>query len=446
MINVGNIDDLRRGVFDLLIDTTLTLGQRFKYYREQKGLSQNSLAKGICSYSTISHLENDRSIPSPKLMGKLADKLGVPLREIMGMQEIQLDAGFQIEMVHVYSERADYNQALQLIDELERREDLLDHERIELIVCRAHCQVKTGKHEQTVELLRPFLEQQQVQQTIDDELLCDTFNKLGYAFFKMRDFKRAYSAYESGYRISLKLPDFGLVAARVTKNLGLVCNQLNLFDDAQRYLEKAQTFYGAVSDVKGLADTIFALGIATNNESHLTKSKLLYESLNLVEEANIVKQHYAYSVESKVDYKSSIKTFRSAVAEFEKLGVHYRSLFTLSQAALIALKNDDSEEAVRLLDQAEELRNSRKEEVVFALRIFYKAYAKLKFIQNQYDDCKKYSEISSELYAKMGMYDESAEALQICAEAYQIEGDYQNACMVFGKVSELLWKSLRGRN
>jgi transcriptional regulator with XRE-family HTH domain len=217
----------------------MTIGERFKHIRTEKGFSQSELAEGICSKSVVSHLENDRTYPSALMFGKLADKLGVPLREIMGMQEKQFEAGFQIEMVRVYIEKADYDHALELIEELDQRKELLEHQRIELLICRADGYRLTNQFQKVVDLLMPFLQDQLKQQTVDDGILCDTYNKLGNAQYWLNDFEKAYSSFEHGYKISLKLPEYGLVSARVSKNLGLTCLQIGYREDAQRYFEMA---------------------------------------------------------------------------------------------------------------------------------------------------------------------------------------------------------------
>ncbi|MFD2172425.1 helix-turn-helix domain-containing protein [Tumebacillus lipolyticus] len=47
--------------------------------RKRACLTQTELAKGICTPSMISQIENGKAIPSEELLSKLADRMGVPI-------------------------------------------------------------------------------------------------------------------------------------------------------------------------------------------------------------------------------------------------------------------------------------------------------------------------------------------------------------------------------
>ena len=55
------------------------LGEKFKLQRKKLGLSQKSLAEGICEQSQISKIERGHFIPSADLLFKLSQRLEVPL-------------------------------------------------------------------------------------------------------------------------------------------------------------------------------------------------------------------------------------------------------------------------------------------------------------------------------------------------------------------------------
>lgn len=422
----------------MLLDSTLTIGQRFKHIRTEKGFSQAELAEGVCSKSVVSHLENDRDYPSANMLGKLADKLGVPLREIMGMQEKQMEAGFQIEIVRIYIEKADYNHALELINELDQRKDLLEHQRIELVSCRANCLLFLRKYEQVVDLLRPFLEQQQKQQTVSDEVLCDTYNKLGNAHYRLNDFEKAFSTFELGYSISLKLTDFGIISARISKNFGLTCNQLGFKEDAVLYLKKAYAFFEKMADMREVANTLFTMSLATGSVEYLTKARSLYEGLSMVREANIAKQHYAYHVASRVDYLKSLEEFDSSREGFEKLGDLGMCIYTLSRSAIVSINHGDTVEAEKRIKQADYYRSKTEKEDEYLLIDLYRAKAMYHLEQKNYDQCILNSLKSSEICAKIGLNVEGAISLELAADAYHQKGENELAFKASKQVIELL--------
>lgn len=68
----------------------MTIGERIKYLREQKGLTQNELAEilGYKSKSSVAHIENGRDIPRSMVIA-LAHALGTTPAYLMGWEEEQ---------------------------------------------------------------------------------------------------------------------------------------------------------------------------------------------------------------------------------------------------------------------------------------------------------------------------------------------------------------------
>jgi transcriptional regulator with XRE-family HTH domain len=433
------------GVAAMYIDKDLSIGQRFKKIRLEKGISQERLAEGICSNSVVSHIETDRQYPSAHIWGKLAERLGVPVYEIMGEQEKQLEASFQLDMIRVYIQKGEYAHALKLVDDLGARFDLLEHQRVELIVSRAECFIRNRKYSEAIELLIPFVEKQEVQQTISDETLCEVYNKIGSARYWHYDFEKAYSAFEQGYRISLKLPEFGLISARVTKNLGLTCNQLGFKDDARLYLEKAYAFFNKVSDLKELANTLFDMSLATGNPEYILKARSIYEGMNYVREANLATQHYAFHVESKNNYKKAIEKLITTAIEFEKIGDLGMCVYTYSRGAKVCLEHQEIEEAESLLWQAKERMQQLPSDNHYYTSYYFRINAELKLILGMYEECVSDAEMASNMYAIMGMYADSGDAMEICTKAYESQQNITKAYESSKKVIDLLRK-LHRRN
>jgi transcriptional regulator with XRE-family HTH domain len=406
----------------LIIETT-TVGERFKKFRIQKSLSQAEVAEGICSFSTVSHLENNRNVPSPKILGKLAERLGVPLREIVGHEDSVYNPSFQLELIRVHIEMGDYEQGLTLVDKLSKNDTLLEYQERELLILRAQCLVKMEKFKEAIELLVPFLETQEIQPQVDDETLCDLYNLLGNAFYWSNDFEKAYSAYERGYKISLRLADFGIVAARVTKNLGIVCNQMGLKEDAHKYLEKAHVFFEKASEPKELANTLYYLALATGHVEHMVRARTVYEGLNMMREATIAKQYYVFHVEAKTDHKSALKKLEQIERDFEFLQDFDRCVFVLSRSAMICIDQGDFAQAQRYFERAEGYLTRLGSQRTFLCAEYYKAKAMFYLRHQDCDNCVKYSQIACEICDKMGLYAESAELYELIAESYSLQGE-----------------------
>ncbi|WP_179395643.1 helix-turn-helix domain-containing protein [Lacticaseibacillus absianus] len=59
------------------------LGEKVRYYRKLKGLSQAELAKGICTQATISLIEKRNKVPSMNILLRLINRLGISLEDIV---------------------------------------------------------------------------------------------------------------------------------------------------------------------------------------------------------------------------------------------------------------------------------------------------------------------------------------------------------------------------
>ncbi|KEO80909.1 helix-turn-helix domain-containing protein [Tumebacillus flagellatus] len=422
----------------MLLDSSMTIGQRFKIIRTEKGFSQSELAEGLCSQTVVSLIEHDKKYPSAEMWGKLAERLGVPLREIMGIQESQMEANFQIDMIRVYIEKGDFYHALELIDGLDQQEDLLEHQRADLLISRSEVLVKTKKYDEAVHVLSPFVDQQGVQQTVGDDILCALHNKLGTAYFQLRDFEKAYSSYENGYRVSKKLPGFGLLGARVAYNMGITCNQLGFKGDGRRYLQEAYDFYNSTSQMNKLADTLFALAMATGNVEYLTKARSIYEGLNLTREANIAIQHFAFYVESQVDTQEALRKFDASIEAFHKCEDIGMCVYTSARAAIVCMTQNKIQNAEKYLTQAEQYKVLLKEENEYLLADFFRAKAMYNLRKENYDQCILDSQTASEMCDKMGLHAESAYNLEISAEALHKKGEHESAYLLSKKALDML--------
>ncbi|KRO18451.1 XRE family transcriptional regulator [Lacticaseibacillus saniviri JCM 17471 = DSM 24301] len=59
------------------------MGDKMRYYRRLKGLSQVELAQGICTQATISLIEKRNKVPSMNILMRLIDRLGIELTDVV---------------------------------------------------------------------------------------------------------------------------------------------------------------------------------------------------------------------------------------------------------------------------------------------------------------------------------------------------------------------------
>jgi transcriptional regulator with XRE-family HTH domain len=339
----------------LLTDTYVKIGHRVKAFRKEKGYSQDELAAGICSRQTVSLLENGQHVPSVDIIQKIADRLGIPLHEIVVDEVRGLEAKVQLEIAQVYTERGEYADAFPLLEELERREDLLEFVRRDLMICQAECLMRTGKQLQAIENLTDLLSKLEKQREQDDQFMARVYNKLGNAFYLNSDNVQAYSAYQRAYQISQRFP-FNLISADISFNLGMVCSLMPMKREALSFYEKAKGYYSEVADVRKLANTLFNLALVhremndiKGTEDYLEQALVLYESLNMLNRVYFAKQEHAYHVLFETEPEQAVQELTSCSEQFEQLGDIPRLIYSYTRLANVLLKIGRYEDAEKFL-------------------------------------------------------------------------------------------------
>lgn len=78
----------------------MNIGSKIRQIRTTKDITQEELAKltGL-SQKTISNIEIDKSMPSTRSLTKIADALGVSMKEITGTKEEAYKMNFLLELI-----------------------------------------------------------------------------------------------------------------------------------------------------------------------------------------------------------------------------------------------------------------------------------------------------------------------------------------------------------
>lgn len=422
---------------------SVQVGEKVRYHRLQRGLSQQELADGLCSVQLISAIERGTNNPRVKTLEMIADRLNVPLKEIYQPDEDEFPNRVKLQLVKAYIKRAEYEPAQELLTELKAQGNFIEVESQDWHLLQGELFNKTNQPKEAIDLLHGFITQIEKHQNADDELLCNLYNQLGTGYFKLRQFAKAYSAYKRGYQVALRFPAYELTAANVTYNLGIVCNQLELLDEAKMYLDQARDFYESISNLNFIADSYFELALATKNEEYVLKALHLYESLNAIKMTNLVRQFHAIHIKSKTNYDEALEDLQKVANDFSKDNDPGRSLYALSNAAMLCVHKDDLETANELIEKGVTYRKLIGETEPYNLAPYYRAKAALSMKHNRFEQCIEEAHKSTDFYAIMEMYAECADSLEYAAEAYQRLGQHQEAYEVAKKANQFLRK-MRG--
>lgn len=91
--------------------------ERFIQIRKQLKISQNDLAAGICTQTTLSNFESGKKIPSFKILNRLCRKLGITTGDIM-LRSIDTKVEKNLHQAEEAFLRFDYLTMLDLLSEL----------------------------------------------------------------------------------------------------------------------------------------------------------------------------------------------------------------------------------------------------------------------------------------------------------------------------------------
>lgn len=429
-------------------ETYAKIGQRVKKYRTERGMSQDQLAEGICSRQTIGFLEHGRHLPSVDFLQKIADRLSIPLHEIMVDETKELEAKVQLDIVKVYIERGEYKEVFPLIEGLEQREDLLEYQKREVTLCRAECLMRTGKADIAIEILTKMQQELEMKRESDDHMMAIIYDKLGTAYFYLSNISNAHAYYMRAYQTSIRFPEFDLTSARITFNYGKVCRMMERHMEAIEYLTRVEDFFSKNSDVKRLALTLFELGIAYTNQNRtelaktsLEKSLALYESMNILNMMRRVRESYAYNVLSQTKPEQAIEEIISCAEDFKKEGDTPQLAFTYARAAELYMCQGKDSEAEVFLQRSLSLFNEESGGKNPRYAYAYFVYAKFLLKTNMFSDCVHFSYKASDFFDKMGLERDAAETLKVSSEAYRLQGMFEQADKVSQRIIELLSRS-----
>lgn len=300
------------------------IGENLRKYRLLKGLRQEEVAKGLCSVSQLSKVENGKTALKMSLLKAIADRLGVTveqlestdayqeeLRETFALANTAFAAGNiekSLELVRVVLEKSQeggypalYAEALLLecreLNKIHRFQDVI--ERIERVLATDHTAMDTvikvnlmvelgrayetqGDMTRAFELYFRADEEFQTIEVIDERCMRDLF-VLAVSHFRMRN-------YRTGLRYVTKVEQIAEESTRHTWRIYAQSLKTKLYTHLGEYekareifpklLEEAQkqALIEKVGDIQNNYGCLYmAMGEYGEAQSHLQKSIKMYE-------------------------------------------------------------------------------------------------------------------------------------------------------------------------
>lgn len=291
------------------------VGKKLYYIRKLKGLTQTELARGICSISYLSKIENGHEIPSQDIVMQLCQRLGVTINELDSSAELR---DFENELLiwyHAVNSR-DKEAAKQHYIKLNEHVSLIQHPKATLKykIFLVNYLLLMRDIQEAKKVLN---ELQLVRDKLDEEL------EYYYLFFS-----GLFAYYVENYYESLQL----CMQAEIVKNrekiddnevyyhIALVNMHLHRTFQSIKYAEKALQWYTKKSHYIQLIDSQIILGINLTRmhdfsqaDKHLKSALNIAKKLNSHDLMNVSYHNLGYLSYQKKQFDEAINYFKKSL-------------------------------------------------------------------------------------------------------------------------------------
>ncbi|ARU59977.1 hypothetical protein CBW65_02045 [Tumebacillus avium] len=257
----------------------------------------------------------------------------------------------------------------------------------------------------------------------------------------------AYNYYFKAYQQCLLLSENDMLTAKVSYNLGTACRWLRFDTHAKSFLEQAKQVFDKFSDQRSVADTLYVLGIVHKNMKdfkiageYIKHSLAIYESLEIIDWAQIAKRTYAYDILGTDRPKEAINVLVESIPTLKENKDYKELALTYARIAQLHLELGELEQSSFFMNLAEEIYQDEitvKSPLVnsYILLTHARYYLRIK----KFEKSVQYAFKSSAILDKMKLHKEMADSLQIAYQAYKEAGDFPKALAI----SEQIMSTLR---
>jgi HTH-type transcriptional regulator, quorum sensing regulator NprR len=411
------------------------VGQRIRYYRKTKGLTQEELAQGICSVSYLSKIEKGDAKSSEEVINMLCERLGISPEEV--------DEGKILEMLN------EWNMMMtdRRFDEAEERYPII-HEKMQEISdpsLRLRFELFLCRHFMVLE--PPLLEETKLKLEDIEELYEHLSNDLKFYYFMFwgmyYNFNKKYNeALEYLHKAEKQFNQTSNIqdseAAVIYYLLALTYNFLMRITSVTTYSYKALTIFDREYNYSRSADCQILLGISYRRaqhyeaaEAHLkqalkysttfkdeTLSGIIYHNLGYV--ASCQKNHlkaidrYEKSLELKKSQPPAniANTIYLLATEHYELGKYDKALNLISKG--LELVNEEQEPYYNLIILRYKIKNMYSDEFLRYLRKTAIPFFKQKGI---WEFVATHSELLADIYFDQSHYKKASEYYRVANNA-----------------------------
>ncbi|PWK11552.1 helix-turn-helix domain-containing protein [Tumebacillus permanentifrigoris] len=409
-----------------------TFGQRLRQLRMKKGLTQIQLAEGIVTPSMVSQIESDKAKPSYHVLGKIAEKLEIPLDELIGNLEMNLVIISEYRLAKGMLSAGEFSGALPFLKKvIETNNGKLDP--FEIRYDYACCLLGLNQFREAEESFQLLIEHAQ-SYSGSPTLLIRVSHQLGQLELKRRRFQIAeyYLTNALTQMRSSNLKDVHLQCSLLL-TLAEIQQKSGQLKQAVVTLKMALPIFEEREDIQGLGNLYMKLATSSHvadqyeqATDYAQRAQGCFETLNNKTEKLTLEVRLAVLQGEMGNRDKAINILESIVEDFRRLRRDEETGNTVTELAKLYLAGGK-------LDQAEEACQTARKllpTVHFNQAWIARVQAGIAQARNQQTVAVKYMKQAADCFKLTEFHMEYEETMQELSRLYESHDDCQSALRV----------------
>ncbi|KEO81396.1 helix-turn-helix domain-containing protein [Tumebacillus flagellatus] len=418
------------------MSNTETLGQRIRACRLRKGLTQTELAKGIVTPSMLSQVESERANPSHYVLQKIAERLEVPLEDLLENTTSNLNFISRFQMAKAMIANEQYSGALQLLYEL-AEESSVRIEPFEVAYNLVFCLIQLEMLEEAKHRLDQLSNQVRWLAGVT------THFRLHYLYGVYEMHRRCYPLAE--YHFLQVLNDPNVSSMTDKKFLASIQMDLGKAQQRQGKLQESLKTFHQTSETLQYLDNLKELGdLYLEMAKTCLQSQQLEESVQFASRA-VLCSETAQNAFQQLMTKMSVAVIRASTGNTAGVEQELRQIaddllnmkkpveagIALAELSKVQVEHGKLDQAFDTSQGAKNLLPSNHEHFALALRV----QAKIAQARNQIDFASKLFKQSADCYKLVGCFNEYEQTMKELSAHF---AKFNDPLRAYHTISEML--------
>ncbi|PWK16144.1 helix-turn-helix domain-containing protein [Tumebacillus permanentifrigoris] len=409
-----------------------TFGQRLRQLRMKKGLTQIQLAEGIVTPSMVSQIESDKAKPSYHVLGKIAEKLEIPLDELIGNLEMNLVVISEYRLAKGMLSAGEFSGALPFLKKvIQTNNGKLDP--FEIRYDYACCLLGLNQFLEAEESFQQLLDHTQSNNG-SPVMLIRVLHQLGQLELKRRRFQIAE------YYLTNALTQ---MRSSNLKDVDLQCSLLLTLADIQQKsgqlqqaiatLQLAMPIFEEREDIQGLGNLYMKLAQSSHvvdkyeqATDYAQRAQWCFEALNSKTEKLTLEVRLAVLQGEMGNRDKAISALESIVVDYRRLRRDEETGVTVTELAKLYLASGKLDQAEEACEAARKLLPTVHSYQAWIARI----QAGIAHARSQHTVAVKFMKQAADCFKLTECHMEYEETMQELSRLYESQDDCQSALRV----------------